>query len=180
MKKVLVTLLILAVIAPVFAGAYYTVRYPLKYQTEAASACEEYGLDRALVNSVINAESRFDRRAESSAGALGLMQLMPETAAWLAPSAGLADFESVDLFDPAVNINLGCFYLKYLLGRFKDTDTALAAYNAGEGNVAVWLKDESMSDGGKIKPEAIPFKETRDYVRRINKYRKVYSWRSKR
>jgi len=113
---------------------------------------------------VIWTESKFDERAVSQKGAMGLMQIMPATGEWLAGKIG-EDFNEERLFCPEFNIRLGVFYLRYLLDKFECEERALAAYNAGEGNVRKW-------EDGEIR-----FRETRDFVRRVRISRKIYSIR---
>ena len=130
---------------------------------------EQYNVPSYLVLAVIEVESDFDPAATSSAGACGLMQMLPKTFAWLTSSEHLGEnLKSLELFDPDVSIRYGTYYLKYLFTRFRNWDTALAAYNAGEGNVAEWLEDDEYSNSdGTLK--YIPFKETRNYVKKVNK-----------
>ena len=129
-------------------------------------AAKTYAVDPVLVASVINAESGFDKTKVSPKQAVGLMQLLPSTAAAMAPG------EEIDLFDPTTNITLGVKYLAYLIGKFGDIDTALFAYNAGEGNVARWLSEQ-----GKTKLTTCPFKATNAYVDKIKKSLKYYRGR---
>ena len=138
--------------------------YPYRKEIEAGSC------DPLLTIAVIRAESGFRANAVSGAGAVGLMQLMPETAEYVRAMHGYAKGE---LTDPAYNILLGSAYLSYLLGKYRDIDTALAAYNAGEGNVFLWLKNSDYSDDG-ITLKAIPFPETAGYVEKINETFKIY------
>ncbi len=134
---------------------------------------EMYSLDPTLVLAVIDRESGFDPMAVSHAGACGLMQIMPTTFEWL------ADDED-DIFDAEANIKIGCKYLAYLFDKFESAGTALAAYNAGEGNVSDWLTDKKYSDDGK-ELKAIPFPETADYVssvlRKMSEYRDIENQR---
>ena len=102
--------------------------------------------------------------------AVGLMQLMPETAEYVRAMHGYAKGE---LTDPAYNILLGSAYLSYLLGKYRDIDTALAAYNAGEGRVSLWLRDEAYSQDGKT-ILSTPFPETNGYLKKVKKNFKIY------
>ena len=150
------------------------VLYPLKYTEEILYYSKEYSLSPFLVFSVINTESSFKVDAESTKGAKGLMQLTDKTAGYI---ADMLNENSFDIFDKDTNIKFGCFYLRYLLNKFKNERTALIAYNAGEGNVVNWLKNPSYSIDGKSLL-VIPFKETNSYVKKIyhslEKYRKLY------
>ncbi len=151
------------------------VVYPLNYKEQVFKYADNYGLDRALVFSVIKTESSFDEKAISSAGAVGLMQITNSTAKYIAKNLGETNFR---LTDPETNIRFGCYYLKYLYYRFRDMQTALIAYNAGEGNVEKWLNDKNFSDDGKTLKN-IPFKESREYIVKIKentkKYNKLYN-----
>ena len=134
-----------------------------------------YGLDRALVFAMIKTESGFDKNAVSSAGAIGLMQITPKTAEYISKVLGEQDYS---LTEAHTNIRFGCYYLRYLLNKFSDLDTALVAYNAGEGNVIKWLKDNNFSTDGRAL-NYIPFKESREYIKKIKqntkKYNKLYN-----
>lgn len=133
------------------------------YPEAVKVAAEDYGLDPALVCAVIKCESNWDEDVVSHAGAVGLMQVMPDTAAHLA-EMGLVDadaYSPTDLSDPLVNIEYGCAYLAYLHESLSTTEEIVAAYNAGLGAVQGWL-----ADGGSI-PEDIEYAETRAYVERV-------------
>ena len=148
--------------------------FPVKYSRYINEYAEEYGLDPYLVMGVIKAESNFDPHAVSGVGAKGLMQLTDATAKECCEKMELKDFESEDIFDPKTNIRMGCFYLSYLLERFDgELETALAAYNAGEGNVRKWLEDPTCSSDGKTL-KRIPFSETANYNEKIKIYRSIY------
>ena len=136
--------------------------YPTKYSREIDGACDRFNVSRSLVRAVIRAESGYDKDAVSRAGAVGLMQLMPATAVWIASEIG-EDELSTRLTDPQANITLGTALLAYLLGKYSVPD-ALAAYNAGEGNLMKW----------KVKNSGYEFKETRDYVEKVMRAEKVY------
>ena len=140
--------------------------YPLRYFDVIRECAVEYNLSPEFICAVIHAESKFDKDAISDKGAGGLMQIMESTAYWIAPKMGMSDFEYGQIFDPDVNIRLGCFYLSMLEQQYGDIDAALCAYNAGNGNVDQWLQDSDYSDDGKTLKE-IPFSETREYVKRV-------------
>jgi soluble lytic murein transglycosylase len=138
----------------------------------------EKHLDPALVAAVIYAETKFDPRT-SGAGALGLMQIMPQTAEFLARRSGAATFTIADLGTPQVNIAYGSYYLRYLLDEYHGNKTlALAAYNGGESNVDRWVAD-ARAQGHALTVDEIPFPETRAYVARVlsaeGQYRSRYA-----
>ena len=149
----------------------YGTLFPIKFQEEISDACDAFEVDEEVVYSMINVESRFKEEIMSSKGAVGLMQIMPSTGEYLAKEAGIEEY---DLSNPQDNILLGTFYISMLMQRFGDLNTALASYNAGPTNVSNWLKDEKYSDDGKTL-KYIPFKETRNYIEKINKNIKYYS-----
>ncbi len=152
-------------------NCFYGYLFPTKFKEEVASASTSFGVDRAVIYSVINVESGFQKDAVSRKGAIGLMQLMPDTANEIAQKL---DIKSFDLKNPQDNITLGTFYFSTLKKRFKDEKTALCAYNAGPSNVSLWLLNKKYSDDGKTLKN-IPFKETREYIEKINKNLKYYS-----
>lgn len=149
--------------------------YPLEHESEITASASAHGVDPYLVAAIIRSESSWDERASSHRGAIGLMQLMPETASDMVEK-GLVDPNrfSVDrLTDPATNIEFGCAYLSYLMMYFNGaTDKAVAAYNAGMGNVDIWTQ------GGDILHNAITFPETQAYLVRVTmaqtRYRELY------
>ena len=149
------------------------IMYPVKYRGEITECAAEYGFDFCLILAVVKAESGFDPSAKSAAGAIGLMQLMPATADFIADKTGFGDITVADLYKPETNILLGCAYLRYLADKFGDIKLALYAYNAGEGNVAAWLIDPRFSRDGKSLYK-IPFKETARYHKRVARAEKVY------
>lgn len=153
--------------------------YPIRYQEYVEEYAKEFGLDEALVYAVIRTESRFDTYAESSAGAKGLMQLTDETGKDCARKLKMTNFTKDQLFDPEVNIRLGCYYLKKLIKDYDGiTQTAIAAYNGGPGNVNSWLDDPAYSSGDGTLAE-IPFRETRNYVKKVTdaywNYQTIYN-----
>ncbi len=136
------------------------------YEGLISEYSEKYGLTPSLVYAVIECESGFDEKAVSAAGASGLMQLMPDTFEWILPN--VSGGEERDIFSPRQNIEAGCRYLSYLIKRFNVIETALAAYNAGEGTVYRWLQDPELSDDGKNLKE-IPYLETKLYVSKVTR-----------
>ena len=144
---------------------YLRTRYPLEYEHIIRTHAANHDLDPALLAAVVYVESRFDPNAESDAGAIGLMQLLPDTAKGIALRTGGAGFVVADLRDPEINVRYGSWYLDHLLGRYGRMDLALAAYHAGQGNVDQWQQDGS----------GIVFPETRDYVRRVTELERIYS-----
>jgi peptidoglycan lytic transglycosylase len=163
---------LLAVAGAGFAYVYSTkpawyerMRYPLSYEHIVVGHAENYDLDPALLAAVIYRESRFDARARSSSGAIGLMQLLPATAKGIAVHTGGTQFEVEDLYDPEINVRYGSFYLRRLLTKYGDTSLALAAYNAGQANV----------DGWRARGKGIVFPETREYVDSVLETRDIYA-----
>ena len=127
---------------------------------------------------MIYAETKFEPR-DSSAGAVGLMQIMPQTATFLAHRSGATTFTTADLVNPQVNIAYGSYYLRYLLNEYHGNVTlALAAYNGGESNVDRWVAD-ARAQGRSLSVGEIPFPETRAYVSRVldaqRQYRRKYA-----
>lgn len=151
---------------------------PLHYSSVIRRQAAEKHLDPALVAAVIYAETKFDPRT-STAGAVGLMQLMPRTATFLAGRSGATTFSTADLSTPDVNIAYGSYYLRYLLDEYHgSTVLALAAYNGGETNVDDWVKS-AQADRQRFRIGDIPFPETRAYVQRVLQaradYRRTYA-----
>lgn len=150
--------------------------YPLKYMDIVQEMSIKYSLDQAFVCGVICTESRFDANALSNKGASGLMQLTESTADWGAEEISLSSYSYERIFEPEINIELGCWYLRRLVNQYDgDYKLVLAAYNGGSGNVAKWLSDSAYSTDGKTLTD-IPFKETKNYVDRVNKNTKIYSY----
>jgi len=134
-------------------------------------------LDPALIAAVIYAETKFEPRT-SAKGALGLMQLEPETAAFIARLSGGTRFTTEDLATPRINVAYGSWYLRYLLDHYSgDEMLAIAAYNAGLANVDSWVA-KARAQGRELSVSDIPFPETQAYVARVlraqREYRAVY------
>ncbi len=144
----------------------FALRYQTPYQGEIGSAARDAQLDEAWVFGLARQESRFIADIVSSAGAVGLMQLMPPTAKWVARQTGRSDFRTLQLEDPGVNAQFGTYYLRYVLDRLDGLPVlATAAYNAGPGRAQAWRGSGPIE--GAIYAETIPFNETRDYVKKV-------------
>lgn len=159
----------------------FKIFYPIKYENHIIKYSERYDVKPHLVAAVIRAESNFEKDAISHKDANGLMQIMPETALWIADKMKLEDFKVEKSYDAEINIAMGCWYLNYLNKEFDgNIDLVLAAYNGGPGNVRKWLKDKQYSQNG-INIDNIPFEETDKYVKKVktnyNIYLKLYDYK---
>ena len=143
---------------------YLRTRYPLEYAHIVRGHARNHDLDPALLAAVVYVESRFDPNARSEAGAVGLMQLLPATAKGIALRTGGTRFVVADLRDPEINVRYGSWYLDHLRDRYGDTNLALAAYHAGQGNVERWQREGL----------GIVFAETRAYLNEVERVRRVY------
>jgi soluble lytic murein transglycosylase len=143
---------------------YARLLYPLRYDAIVSAHAENYRLDPALLAAVIYTESKFDADAHSAAGAIGLMQLLPDTARGIALRTGGRDFVVDDLYVPELNVRYGSWYLRHLLDRYGDARLALAAYHAGQGNVDRW----------RARGVGVQFPETRAYVDKVLRLTAVY------
>ena len=146
----------------------------IDYQDTVMHYAKKYSLDPALVFAVIKTESNFDPLAHSNKDAYGLMQITEDTLNWalFRENKGLS-YTTADLYDPKINIKYGCLILSLLLEEFEDTDTALAAYNAGRSNVLDWLKDTRYSNNGTTIVNT-PYEETNRYVEKVRKNKNKY------
>ena len=144
----------------------FGLRYMTPYRDTLMVAAQQTGVDEALVFGLVRQESRFRADAVSSAGAVGLMQLMPPTAKWVAKQLGHNDYRPSQIGDVAINARFGTFYFKYWLEKFDNLPLlAVAGYNAGPGRAQAWRARRPIE--GAIYAETIPFNETRDYVKRV-------------
>ena len=159
---------LIAVCATLFGNSDRLLkRYPVAYQAEIRAAAEQFSLDPAYVASVVLAESSYDAQAVSSAGAMGLMQIMPATGEWIAGKLEDEPFDVQRLYQPEVNLRYGCWYLRFLLDRYDgDMYTASTAYHQGQGRVDQWLEDPQYSQDGRTLT-AISSAVTDTYVNRI-------------
>lgn len=154
-------------------GCFYNYFYPLRYCEQIVQAGKQTNIEAALVASIINVESGFREDAVSNKGAVGLMQIMPETAMWVCKKMGQPN-ENLDLTDVETNINIGCEYLRMLLNTFSNEEVAICAYNAGPNKVKTWLDNASYSADG-VTLSKIPYKETSEYLNKVKKNLRYYS-----
>src|SRR5579884_2333695 len=162
-----------ALAMPLFRRAVNDLTLPLAYSDVIRQQAGEKHLDPALIAAVIYAETKFDPRP-SAAGAEGLMQILPQTAEFLARRSGATTFTLADLATPQVNIAYGSYYLRYLLDEYRGNEVlALAAYNGGEANVDKWLA-RANADGRAFTVSQIPFPETQAYVLRVLQAKRDY------
>jgi soluble lytic murein transglycosylase len=145
-------------------GWWERLWYPLDYEQIVRGHARNYDLDPALLAAVIYQESKFRANARSRSGAIGLMQLLPDTAKGIALHTGGTQFRVDDLYNPEINVRYGAWYLRHLLDKYGDERTALAAYNAGQENVDRWRRAGV----------GIQFPETRAYVERVENLKKIY------
>jgi soluble lytic murein transglycosylase len=178
LRRLVLLVMLLAVAAGAFLYVdetsppwYERLRYPLRYSEYVRVHARENRLDAALLAAVIYQESKFRSDAQSSSGAIGLMQLTPRTAHGIALRTGGGAFKTNDLYDPEINIRNGAWYLGHLFRKYPSERLVLAAYNAGQGNVDAW----------QAKGEPIQFSETLAYVKRVEHLQAIYrdAWRSK-
>lgn len=142
-------------------------KYPLVYEEHIREYAFLYEVDPFMTASIIFTESRFNPTAVSFKDARGLMQILPSTGEWVAEKIGLPNYSDDQLFEPEVNIQIGCWYLTYLNSQFPDNrELVLAAYNGGIGNVNKWLSNKEYSSDGKHL-DYIPFMETRNYIEKV-------------
>lgn len=154
----------------------FKIFFVLNYQNEIIKFSEVHQLDPALVGAMIFVESGFNPKAVSHKGAMGLMQIMPDTGEWAAKEMGIRKFSPQDLLDPDKNLRIGAWYLDYLQRYYNGNDyLALASYNAGHRNVSKWVR-EGIWSGDSVKIEQIPFPETKKYLIKIIFYKKIYGY----
>ena len=181
MSKWIWGITIAVALAVTISSVFIVTLYPVRYRDEIAHALQKFDVPPEIIASVIKAESGFRKNAKSSQGAVGLMQLMPSTARFIAPKAGICP-ENLKLEDPHTNILLGTAYLRYLMDKFDDLRTVFAAYNAGQGNVSRWLNSPQYSKKCPNREDALiikttPYRETNAYVERVINSIPVYRFR---
>ena len=168
---VIVILLALFCVEPIKQQITRTI-YKKEYSEYVTKYAEQYGVEENLIYALIKAESNFNPDAVSHQNAKGLMQLMQSTAEDLAKKSKI-NLNNENILEPEVNIQLGTQYIASLLNKYDCVEVALAAYNAGSGNVDKWISAGKIkADGSDI--ENIPYKETNTYVRKIMRDYEIY------
>lgn len=178
MKKTFTILGILVVAALVATlwervdDAFLRKTHPQKYAESVEKYAAEYDVPESVVYAVIKTESGFTPDAVSLKGAIGLMQITPDTFDWLCSKTG-DEANSLLLYEPDTNIRYGTYFLSLLHNEYKAWDTVYAAYNAGRGRVNSWLASEEYNNNGRLKN--IPYEETASYVKKVEKAQSVYA-----
>lgn len=182
-KRIIIVIALLALVVAAYAAFFLTERgkrwkmeqeYPVAYTEEIQASAAEYALDPYLVLAIMRCESSFKSDAVSPAGAIGLMQIMPDTGTWIAHKLGLdAVYNEQMLYDPACSVRFGCWFLRFLTDRFEgELPHIIAAYNAGHGSVEKWLDDPAYSQDGML--TSIPYPETERYVKKVETALEAY------
>ena len=177
LKKIIILGILIGIVASIFN--YRNIEknilkkfYMKEYEEYVEKYSNEYNVDSDLIFAIIKAESNFDKEAVSNKEAKGLMQLMYPTAVEVAKILDL-EIDEEKVLEPEYNIMLGTKYMSMLFNKYQNTGLALAAYNAGSGNVDKWIAEGTISaDGDNI--ENIPYKETNNYVRKILRDYQIY------
>lgn len=176
--SLVLTIGVVGVVIAFNSGMFKTKQYPQKYVEYVEKASNEYNLSTSFIYAVIRTESKFKSDAQSGVGACGLMQITPDTfETYMNIRGESGKYTTNDLFDPAINIDYGCYILRDHLDTFGNEECALAAYNAGPGNVTAWLEDPNISpDGKSLIVDNIPrsFAETRNYIIKVEEAEDIY------
>lgn len=166
-----ITLLIIA--GDKLLGYVSKLLYPNNYSEYVEKYSTEFEVDTALTFAMIKCESNFNQNAESSAGAIGLMQLTPETFSWVCKNIYDFEVDSNLIYDPATNIKCGVWLISYLKGELYSEREVIAAYNAGVNKVKEWLQNPEYSKDGKVLEKA-PYKETDNHIKKVQRAKDIY------
>jgi soluble lytic murein transglycosylase len=171
MKRIFISMVLMTLL---ILGTYKL--YPREYKELVAQYAHQYEVDPLLIYAIMKVESKYNPYAVSRSGAKGLMQIMDKTGAWGAQEVNIREYTHDILFKPEANIQIGCWYVAKLIKQYEgNLNVALAAYNAGPGNVYKWRNDPKYSFDGKTLYN-IPFKETSSYVKKVQWHYKVYQF----
>lgn len=167
-------LLFFLIVLFAFAPAILRAMFPMPHFDVVEKYAQENNLKVTMVYSIIKAESGFRPDVVSKKGAIGLMQITEKTGQWIATQLDMKDYSIQLLTEPEVNVQFGCWYMSYLMERFKGSkELALAAYNAGEGTIRKWIESGDIKwNGNEIK--SLPYEETEKYLIRVNRIYFVY------
>lgn len=166
-RAIAALVLLVALIYVLYVPAFWRTVYPIHYYSLIQHESRVVKVNPLLVAALVRVESHFQEDDVSHAGAVGLMQLMPQTASWAAGKIGMKMYGHIDLSEPALNVRLGSWYIAYLIKMFHgQLPEAIAAYNAGPNRVERWVKDGTWS-GDEVAVEDIPLRETRHFVSRV-------------
>lgn len=170
MKKIILFTLLTVFCAISTCILFNFILFPTKYKNQIEKYSIKYNLSPALIASIINVESGYNKNAISKSNAKGLMQIMDTTAKEIAIKL---NYSTYDIYNADTNIEFGCYYLNYLLNVYNNNlQLALSAYNAGITNVNNWVKNEEYFNGETL--VKIPFKETKNYIKKIKMNNTVY------
>ncbi|MEX2461923.1 MAG: lytic transglycosylase domain-containing protein [Paenibacillaceae bacterium] len=175
-KKLILILLLVLLLGVLFYQSNWLGRmmYPIKYREAIDASANQFGVDPLLIAAIIRVESNYKPELVSSKGAMGLMQLMPDTAKWILEMDGFSSLNMKSIYEPKANIQMGTKYIDLLNRQFNSNlAEVLAAYNAGPGNVSKWL-EANVWDGKLENIDQIRFLETKKYVSRVVYYYKKY------
>ena len=174
-KKICITLLIIVILIIIINASreqMIKLTYKKEYSEFVSKYSQEYEVEEELIYAIIKTESNFDANAKSTKEAQGLMQLMYSTAEEIANKINI-ELNEENILEPEININIGTKYISMLIEKYNCIELALAAYNAGSGNVDKWVDNGTIiSDGSNI--ENIPYKETNMYVRKVMRDYNIY------
>ena len=175
-KRIIIIFVVisLALVTVCFGGNVVLKKlYPLDYKDAVEKYCEQYDVEKSLVFAVIKSESNFKSDAVSEVGAMGLMQLMPETFEWLQAKTG-ENFSKEMLFNSETSIKYGVFLIRLLMNEFEgETLTAVAAYHAGIGIVGQWIDNPDYSADGKTL-DVVPYNDTKLYIEKVKTAKEIY------
>lgn len=176
-KRIVTIILVITAIVIVIQNFKWIARkvYPIHYKDKIEIYAREYNVDPYLVAAIMKNESKFNPKALSRKEAKGLMQIAPITGDWASQKLKIGDYDEDMLYDPDLNIKIGCWYLNILHNEFDNNlELIIAAYNAGNGNVTKWLQDPKYSSNGRTLEE-IPFNETKTYLKKVLRDYKIYN-----
>ena len=170
--KTLFLITFLVIIVIIIRRIIFNNTYKIEYKEYVTESASSYGVEEALIYSIIKNESGFNEKATSVSNAQGLMQIMYSTAQEVSKKNNI-ELDEEKILNPEINIKIGTIYISNLISKYKSLELALAAYNAGSGNVDKWITQGIINDDAS-NIENIPYKETNLYVRKVIRDYKIY------